>query len=532
MNDKNIPQTPMELIPPRPKDSLATNPKKASPGKLRLSILILALLLAGASAAYTFQDTLLNTFALLTKSPTQYYAYVEKNSLQESVDALVPYVTLAPKKSVYDLSTDITFHREALDSIMQSTLGTSMSDFESTDSKPIESIGMDVLAANQDGLINETLGIRLNQVNLITLELFLDTMKQELSLGLPELSQAYLKQSLAKSKLIPGISKFTTNLLTADGAAVLLNRYGNLLIDHMTKVTLEQNTTLTLDTLSINCSKLTITIDEQDLKAIAITLLAETREDEDLLAFAPLFGTSVEEYQQAVDDTLLKLQASDASLLSGHTLQMLVYINSRGKIIGREFRTEDSPAAIGYTVLAKKAYQEYRLYVKDASGNTVIEGIGNQTKEQGAYDGTITVNCNFPSSEFRSDFSFDIKYSDVRTEIVNSHLYQYGTYTLSSLELMGLQIRMENSVSSETQYNNIIFQLGASPLVTIDSTVNYRSNYAVTIPPETAEIYDTTQSEHYMESLRIEEYLTKLSEQLGIDLNELLSQFRTMLPTE
>jgi hypothetical protein len=532
MNDKKTPQAPEEFIPPHPKDSLTTNPKKASQGKLRVSILIFVLLLAGTAAAYAFQDTLRNTFALLTKNPSQYYVYVEKNSLQESVDALVPYVNLAPKNSAYDLSTDITFHREALDSIMQSTLGSSLSDFESSDRKPIETIGIDVLAANQNGQISETLGIRLNQINLITLEIFMDTLKQELLLRLPELNQAYLMQSLTESELISGISKFPANLPTADVIAILLNRYGNLLIDPMTKVTLEQNTSLTLDILSVNCNKLTITIDEQDRKAIAIALLAETRQDEDILALVPLFGISVEAYQQRVDDMILELQASNASLLSGQPLQMLVYINSSGKIIGREFRTEDSPAAIGYTVLAKKDYQEYHFYVKGNSGNMVIEGIGNQTKEQGAYDGTITVNCDVPSSKFRSNFSFDIKYSDVRTEIANSHLYQYGTYTLSSLELMGLQMRMENSVSSETQYNKIIFQLGASPLVTIDSTLNYRSNYAVALPPDTAEIYDAAQSERYMESLKADEYLTKLSQQFGIDLNDLLNQFQMMLPMD
>jgi hypothetical protein len=245
-----------------------------------------------------------------------------------------------------------------------------------------------------------------------------------------------------------------------------------------------------------------------------------------------MFATSIEEYQLAIDDIMKELQSPDTDSASGQTMQMLVYIDSHGYIIGREFSTVGSAAAIGYTSLAEKDEQEYTFYVKDDSGNTMIEGIGNQIKDQGAFDGTITVGYSDPSSEFLSNLSFDIKYEDVRTEIVDSRIYQYGTYTFSSLDLMGLQIIMENSVDKDTQYNKIIFQMGASPLVTIDTKSNYLEDYDVVIPPETAEIYDTSQSESYIASLKIEEYLTKLSEQLGVDLNSLLGLFQTGLPIE
>ncbi|MDF2941210.1 MAG: hypothetical protein K0S01_68 [Herbinix sp.] len=509
-----------------------SSPKKKSHGKLIAVIILLLLLLSGAATAFAFQDTLMNTFALMTKSPAQYYAYVEKNAIQESIDKVKPNLNMSPKKIAYDASMDITFNREALDSLMQSTLGVSMTNLESYLGLPIENIGVDVLAGYDGGLLNETLGVRLNQVNLITMDLFMDTLKQEIFLRLPELSNAYLKESLNTGDTSTNFSITQLEKLTPERTADLLNRYGSILVENITQVELEKNNILTLDTLSVKCSKLTVTLTQEDSNAIAMAFLDEAREDAYIIDMLPMFNTTTEEYQQAIDDAKNELQTSGNTIMEDQTLQMIVYVDNRGNIIGRDLSTAGSSAAVGYTNLSNKDYDEFNLYLKDDTGNTILKGTGNQTKDQGAYDGTITVDYNNPSTEPLTNLSFDIKYEDVRTETKDNHIYQYGSYTLSSLDLMGLQIMMENSVAQDTQYNKIIFQMGASPLVTIDTKANYLDDYTVEMPPETAEIYDATQSESYLSSLDIVSYISRLSEELGIDLNSLLGLFQNDLSIE
>jgi hypothetical protein len=506
-----------------------SSPQKKSHGKLVAGMIILLLLLSGATAAFAFQSTLRNSFALLTKSPAKYYAYVEKNAIHESVDELLPYLNFTTDKVAYDAAVDITFNREALDSIMQSTLGTSMADLETAIGLPIENMGLDALVGYDKGLVNETFGVRLNQVNLITIELFMDLVKQEILIRLPELSQAYLKQSLESDA---SISMARLETITAERTADLLKRYGNILVDHITQVELEKNNTLTLDTLSENCTKLTVTLTQKDRDAIALAFLEEAKEDDYIIDLLPMFNATKEEYLQAIDDAITELQNPSAVTTEEPTVQMLVYVDSRGYITGRELSMAGSPAAIGFTNLTAKDYNEYDYYVKDETGNTMIKGTGNQTKDQGANDGILTLEYNNPSAEPFSNLSFDIKYEDVRTETKNKHVYQYGSYTLSSLDLMGLQIRMDNSVAEDIQYNKIIFQMGASPLVTIDTNVTYLDDYAVTTPQENAEVYDVTQAETYIATLNVEEHLSKLSEQLGVDLNSLFGLFQNNLTIE
>jgi hypothetical protein len=67
--------------------------------------------------------------------------------------------------------------------------------------------------------------------------------------------------------------------------------------------------------------------------------------------------------------------------------------------------------------------------------------------------------------------------------------------------------------------------MGASPLVTVNSTIDYLDDYEVTMPPENAEVYDSTDAESYEATINIEDYISKLSEQLGVDLQSIIDSF-------
>jgi len=158
------------------------------------------------------------------------------------------------------------------------------------------------------------------------------------------------------------------------------------------------------------------------------------------------------------------------------------------------------------------------------TGNQLLQGKGSRKKEEGSYDGTLQVNYNDPASEATSNMIFDLAYEDVHTDIRNNRIYQYGTYTLSSLELKGLQIILEDSVTDDIQYNKLIFQMGVSPLITMDARTQFQSDYVVTSIPDTAEVYDEVQIDQYQSTFKTETYLNSLSDKFNVDvsvLNEL-----------
>jgi hypothetical protein len=183
-----------------------------------------------------------------TKSPAEYYAFVEEKAIIDGVDKLTPYLNLnrADENVAYKTSVDVSYDRDTVDSLLQSTLGMGLSDLESSIGISLDSIGINSTVASKDGTIYESLGLNLNKVDIITLDLVMDTIKQEMLMRLPELSPAYFKQSLASGELNTGKYLEQIKKLTPDRTADFLKRYGKILSSSMKDVELTKNEKLSV----------------------------------------------------------------------------------------------------------------------------------------------------------------------------------------------------------------------------------------------------------------------------------------------
>lgn len=497
-------------------------PKKKHRGALVAVIIILLLLAGGAVAAFAFKDTLMNTYAKTTKSPAEYYAYVEKNAIEDAVSDITSAENTLQnnKNAAYDVSSDVTVNRDTVDSLLQSSLGMSLSDLESQLGLPLESIGFHAVIGTDGDIVNETVGFNLNKVDLITMEMFMDTAAGKMLLRLPELSDAYL--SLSNEDAASSAAQLKK--LTPELIAKLLNKYSNILIDNINDVTLEDNDELSIDTLTTNCTKLTVTISEQDAYDIVKEILTEAREDQEIIDLLPMFNLSEEDYQSYVDEALDEMEAS-ADTVTDETATMVVYVNSKGEIIGREFSADGTDASLGYKNLSKDNYDEYTVFVNDDSGESVFSINGSQKKIDGSYDGDATLELNTGSYDEFSNISIDISYEDVYQEKKDNQIFQYGSFTLSSLDLMGIQVSMDYFVEDDVQKSKLVLKMGTSPLLTVDTTSDYIEDYKVTMPPADAEIYDVDQADSYAATFNLEQYIDRLSDKLGVDLQSLLDYY-------
>jgi len=501
-------------------------PKKKSHKKLIAAVIVLVLLLSIAGTAFAFQGPLMNTLALMTKSPADYYAYIEKKAIDNSVDEITPYLNTKKSDVAYQTSVDLTYDRDTVNSLLQTAVGMSMEDLESNLGIPLNSVGIDALIASKDGIVYDSMVLNLNQVDIITVEILMNTIKQELLLRLPELSSAYIKQSLANGEYNP--SKYLEQLeqLTPEKNADFLKRYGAIITDSLNEVELSKNEELTVDTLTVNCNKLTVTLDNESMYKMVSAVLEEAKDDEYIINLLPLFELSEADYKDAIkeaEDTL-KESLEDATSEEGEA-KMVVYVNSNAEIIGRDFIIEEAGstvASMGYANLSKNNYNEFSLYVKDEDDNTVLEGSGNQTKEDDTYDGTVNFSLNGDALDLPTSIDVDIEYEDVKTVTKDNQLYQYGTYSISSPQAMGGKLVMENDVVDDVQQSKIILQLGSSPLVTLDMKTEYLDDYSIPTITENEVIYDSTQYETYMSTLNIETFISNLSDKLGVDLMNLI----------
>lgn len=486
-------------------------------------ITVLIILLVGAGTVYAFRDTLANTYVKATKSPASYYAYIEKNYVEESIERLTPYLenNNINSKIAYDVSSEVTLNKPVVDSLLQSSLGVSLTDLETQLGIPLNSLGLNAFFGSDGHQMSESMTFSLNQVEIITADLFFDMAAKNILVKLPELSNAYLSIDNANINT----DNSSLELINKERTADLIKRYSDIVIEHMKQVEQEDNFSLSVGSKTSRCTKLTVTITERELYGLVVDFLTEAKDDPYIIDLLPMFQLTKEEYQTDIEQTLSSLQLSSAKV-TDTDYQMDVYVDQKGTIIGREFRPMNSSSAIGYTVLTEKDRSEYIIYLKDDSGAKVFEMNGSQEKEKASYDGKATVVIS-GAQEYPSMISFDITYEDFRTERKDNISYQYGTVTVSSLELMGLQVMMNFNVDDNIQKSQIVVQMGAEPLVTFDTQINYKKDYEIMAIPADAEIYDINQLEAYTATMDFDEYVAKLSEKLGVDLQSILDNYMT-----
>jgi hypothetical protein len=375
----------------------------------------------------------------------------------------------------------------------------------------------------------ESFGLSLNQVDIVTFEILMNTLNQEFFMRIPELSPAYLKQSLDTGEF--DSEKYTEllKLLTPERTADFLKRYTNIIADNMNEVELSKNEEVSVDALTANCTKLTITVDNESLYDITSAILKEAKEDEYIYDLLPLFEVSESEFKDAVDEAQDSLKDSlESEMSDDSSLEMNVYVNDRGEIIGRDFEVEEDGSSLGsfgYMNLGKNSNNEFSLYYEDMDGNKILEGNGTQTKKDDAYTGEIELVINDPTGEFPSEIGLEIEYEDVKTEIKNNRYYQYGTYTISSPLAYGLTFVVENNVDDDVQQCKMSVQMGSSPLLTIDTKAKYLEDFTIPSVNENEEIYDFTDYETYLSTVDIEAFISNLSEKLGVDLQSLIDNF-------
>jgi hypothetical protein len=399
-----------------------------------------------------------------------------------------------------------------MDPILKSYLGTSLTEFEELFGLTINNIGVDAFIGTDGEMSNETLTLKLNDVQVITAELFLDFLTGRSLLSLPELSDAYLSMTEEAST-----DQAVFEQLTAEQSADFLTRYSDMIIGHIHEVTREEDTVLSLDTLSKEYTTLKVIMTAEDLYLMEMEALDAAEEDAYLLDAITVSGITQDQYLAALQDIREEFIASKDSL---EDLTMMIYVDETGRILGRNITSEDSVAAIGYTILQEKGYFEYDFYLTKDTGKTLFEVTGNHTWDAGVNSGNMNLML-VTDPETYEEFNCDIIYEGIRSEKKDQHTYRYGTITLSSLDLMGMQIILDMGAADNVQTDSLVFQMGAESLITVDTTTKYLNDFTPLSPEDTAEIYHLDQSESFTATFDMEGYLSRLSEQLGIDLQSL-----------
>lgn len=524
LNDNSYQNNQFQQIP-------VESQKKRSNKKTIAAAVVLVLIVAIAGTALAFQDRIKNALSLGSKSPSEYYAYVEAKAIDAAVDEL-----LAAAKGInyddmaVDVSMDLSYDKATVSSLLQGYAGMSLVDFENFIGIKLDQIGMDMTVAMKDSKIYETMGLSLNQLDIISFEIFMDSLKKEMLMRVPELSSALLSQSLDMSAY--GMEDFNVTgsmdlvkTIYSDKTGDFLKRYANIITDQIKDVELTKSVDLKVDDLTVSANKLTVTVDDESIVKIAKEILTKAKDDEYLLEMVPSFGVSKEDYQAAIATALTEIEAEDTSTVDVK-LVMNVYTDNDGMIIGRDieaFADGASQVTLGYKYITKGNKSGYDFYVTDETGAKLISAEGSHVEDNKAYDGDVSIDFNAAELNLPTAVTLTVKYEDARSEIKDGKSFTYGKYTLSSPAMMGVEFALDYNVEGETQKAKISANMGTTPIITMDMASKYLDDFKMPAPSTSDEVI--TDADSWAATLDMEKFITELSTKLGVDVQSIIDSF-------
>lgn len=509
--------------------------KKSKKKPIIAALIVVVLLFAFAATAYAINGTFRNSIDLLLKSPRDYYAYIENKSIGSAVDKSIAYNNMSNKNKdevAVQLTANLSYDKDTVGAMLQSYTGMTISDFESVIGLSLNSIGFDILSANKDNVIYQNIGLNLNSIDIISGDVFIDYAAKEMLFHLPELSPAYLKQSLDTSEFgtedfdYDGFSE-AMKKLSSDSAGELVKRYAKLITDEIEDVKLTKNEKLTVGELTADTNLLTVSLYPETLKNITIGVLEEAKGDEFILEFLPLFEMTKEEFIAEIDETIEEAKSSFDSLPQDDVVMLMkVYVGNDGSILGRTMElinVHQDTITMGFSSVEQNNKGAYEFYISENNEETILNVSGSHSIENKAYTGTATFEA---FSEDTGDIEFEIEYEDISYELKNNKPYLYGNINLSSYAMMGMEVALELDVKDDAQLATIKLNMGKSSLVTLETSTKYLEDFTIPKPDSNAQSFDAlTETNEYAATLKLEEYISALSDRLGVDLNGLLGSF-------
>lgn len=508
--------------------------KMKSRKKFIAAAAILVFILAIAGTAFAFQDKIMNALSLGSKSPEEYYAYVEEKAIDKAVDKLLASVNgynFEDDMAVH-ATMDFSYDKATVSSLLKGYAGMSLEDFENYIGISLDEIGMDMTVALDDSNIYEHIGLSLNQLDIITLDIFLDSVKKEMLVRVPELSPAYLSQSLDTPEY--GMSGFDFNGSTDLAKTIysketgdFLKRYTAIITSQIKEVDLTKNVDVKADNITVNANKLSVIIDEATIIDMAKEILKKAKDDSYLLELLPSFGVTKEDYQETINDALSEIDNEIHS--DDVALTMNVYANNDGEIIGRDIELisdGSTQISLGYKYITKGNKSAYDFYIADDKGTKMITAVGSHEEDKNSYDGDVTIDLNADSLDLPTGVTLTVKYEDARSEVKDGKSFAYGNYTLSSPSLMGMEFALDYDVEGQTQKAKFSANMGSTPLVTLDMTAEYLDNYKIPAPSASDQVI--TDAESWAATMNIEKFISELSTKLGVDIQSIFDSFSGM----
>lgn len=376
-----------------------------------------------------------------------------------------------------------------------------------TDVSWLQSITFDSDITIKDGVEAIVSGLLLNDTKLCDLNFYMDLANMVEYIQIPELSDGYISAPIEgtvttsegvaensqeiMSAYMNALSDLSSVLPDSETLGTLLDRYGNIIIDHIEEGSSVEES-VSVDGISEDCTAYEGTVSEKAVTAMAEGILTAAKDDAEIKGlFEQWAGASngEDQYQQfedAVADMLDSIGSADGEVSEDPVFSSKVWVNADNKIVGREFAVIDgaettpvftwkAPSDGDTSALLLEITAEDSSLTLTGSGTTSdgllngdyifaidgteaadinVENLETKPEKAGYYNGTL--NVTFPVAEA------DAANTDGESEAASNPLAGFG-----------LVINLKSDASTDSSSIGLTVTTSGAPIATLTISGGY-----------------------------------------------------------
>ena len=327
----------------------------------------------------------------------------------------------------------------------------------------LNSIGITGDVTIESSNLGEGLSLKVNDKEICSAQLYLDTSTMDVYMSIPELLDGYIKvnantaaQKEAEAaedaaddldisvtdnlpvdaenltEYLDAMIKFQDALPEADTVSNIINKYLSIAIDHATEGE-SGSETLSVDTVSADCTTMEGSISGDNLLPAITDMVAALKDDEDfksifdsVSSLTPDAGYTYEEFQSSLDEVLNSLQSEDVSTEDiTQSLTSKIWVDGDDNVVGHEISYTDDDGTHPFFTYQTPSDGDnigYRLHIGLDDKTFDIVGSGQVT------DGTLN---GYYEVSVDSNPHLGITVSDYDTQSLKTEGIVHGTYELS-----------------------------------------------------------------------------------------------------
>lgn len=342
--------------------------------------------------------TVSNTVNKLVLSEEKYYASVEKSELKELISNFATAYdnSFIENNDITDYSIDYGFDlemsEEAYDMLAE--------ELDIDDGKPLAKMALQFFVSLKKDTASVEAAASLGKNDLVSVNAVADIEKGEAYAQIPELTDKYIGVSFEDyaddlGEMLDKMDDLMKAYPTKKTLEKILNRYMTIVVENLDNVK-ESKDTIKVGEIEQKCTAIRVRIKEKDLYNIAVAILTEAKDDEELHNLVANFVVAMEsfsdysdevdfdpeeikeEFIATIEDALEELEETEIDKDSEEQLIMNVWVNNKGEVIGREFIVEDETVFI-YQMPEKGKKFELEAKIIDYGDEYIFAGSGKKS---------------------------------------------------------------------------------------------------------------------------------------------------------